>query len=529
ESASVTNIRNQKAEQLKSLVTLNNAQAEATKILAEADAKIKNAEAAYRQALADAAKLQNEMQQIAIDKAKATLALEIEEAKLKAETAVKTAQAQLEAAKASLIAAMDNVSEAEKARINKLLNSANNTLLNLNNAKTNLVAIKSTRLEVEYELVDLKLVNEQLTMSNNNEIAYNKATVAELSKLSTKDKEEAKKAMDAASIKLKLLKNVKDEADAMANSSQSKYLEYFGDEGVIRINYNNTAGDNACAFLQLALNPYDNAKYVEILHEPKKDIEFKYDNGEVGSTYTGGYYYVSNVKKDILNADIEEYTRYVAIATTNLKEVEKVLADKMATDEYKALVKAVANAKKEFADAKTSEEQQIANNKINIAQNNLVAYTANEEQSVVNAEGSLKDKVYYLGYIKELLASLTTDAYAFYVKSLEEAKVVDNKYVAALIEYWKARFNYNFQEKLAENLENIYNNLMDYPQVISDINRDIAELEEENAMLVAGANAKEATISVLDSQIAELESRIKILEKMYNDYKVQIDALVNAK
>ncbi|MEG1485521.1 MAG: hypothetical protein RSC28_09140 [Bacteroidales bacterium] len=128
-----------------------------------------------------------------------------------------------------------------------------------------------------------------------------------------------------------------------------------------------------------------------------------------------------------------------------------------------------------------------------------------------------------------MLASLTTDAYAFYVKSLEEAKVVENKFVAAKIECWKAEFNYSFQLKLAENLENIYDNLMDYPQAILDINRDIAELEEENAMLVAEANAKEATISVLDSQIAELESRIKILEKMYNDYKVQIDALVNAK
>ncbi|MEG1899876.1 MAG: hypothetical protein RR183_09435 [Bacteroidales bacterium] len=536
ESASVTNIRNQKAEQLKSLATLNNAQAEAAKILAEADAKIKNAEAAYRQALADAEKLQNEMQQIAIDKAKATLALEIEAAKLKAEAAVKTAQAQLEVAKASLIAAMDNVSEAEKARINKLLNSANNTLSNLNNTKTNLVAIKSTRLEVEYELVDLKLVNEQLTMSNNNEIAYNKATVAELSKLSTKDKEEAKKAMDAASIKLTPLGDVYDKAHAMAVSLQSKFSEYLDyNKGFIRINYDYnenryTVGANVCKFLKFALNPYyDYAKYIEILYEPRKNIEFKYDNGEVGSTYTGGYYYVSNVKKDILNADIEEYTRYVAIATTNLKEVEKVLADKMATDEYKALVKAVANAKKEFADAKTSEEQQIANDKINIAQNNLVAYTANEEQSVVNAEGSLKDKVYYLDYIKELLASLTTDAYAFYVKSLEEAKVVSNKYAAAKIEFWKAKFNYKFQQKLFENLEYIYNNLKDYPQAILDINRDIAELEEENAMLVAGANAKEATISVLDSQIAELESRIKILEKMYNDYKVQIDALVNAK
>ncbi|MEG1485520.1 MAG: hypothetical protein RSC28_09135, partial [Bacteroidales bacterium] len=216
------------------------------------------------------------------------------------------------------------------------------------------------------------------------------ATVAELSKLSTKDKEEAKKAMDAASIKLTPLGDVYDKAHAMAVSLQSKFSEYLDyNKGFIRINYDYnenryTVGTNACKFLKLALRPYY-AEYIEILFEPYKKIEFKYDDGEVGFANTGGYYYVSNVKKDILNADIEEYTRYVAIATTKLKEVEKVLADKMATDEYKALVKAVANAKKEFADAKTSEEQRVANNKINIAQNNLVAYTANEEQDAVNA------------------------------------------------------------------------------------------------------------------------------------------------
>ena len=54
ESASVTSIRNAKAQQLEALAALSSAQAEAELIVANAEAALKQAKAAYQQALANA-------------------------------------------------------------------------------------------------------------------------------------------------------------------------------------------------------------------------------------------------------------------------------------------------------------------------------------------------------------------------------------------------------------------------------------------------------------------------------------------
>ena len=84
ESQSVTDIRNAKAEQLKSLAALNNAEAAAAKVLADAEAALKAA-----QAEAEAAKAAQIQAQIANDK----LIAEAEAALLKAEAAYQEALA----------------------------------------------------------------------------------------------------------------------------------------------------------------------------------------------------------------------------------------------------------------------------------------------------------------------------------------------------------------------------------------------------------------------------------------------------
>ena len=55
ESTSVEAVRNAKAEQLKGLAALANAQAEATKITAEAEAALKNAQAEYQKEMTEEA------------------------------------------------------------------------------------------------------------------------------------------------------------------------------------------------------------------------------------------------------------------------------------------------------------------------------------------------------------------------------------------------------------------------------------------------------------------------------------------
>lgn len=142
ESQSVTDIRNAKAEQLKSLAALNNAEAETAKVLAAAEAAYKAAEAELKKA--EAAKLAADAEnekvvaeaqaellkaQAALEAAKAAqIEEQIEKAKLeydalKAEYAARIAQAEkakakAEKAKADAIAAMELAKvTAEKALV----------------------------------------------------------------------------------------------------------------------------------------------------------------------------------------------------------------------------------------------------------------------------------------------------------------------------------------------------------------------------------------------------------------------------
>ena len=89
ESASVTDLRGAKAEQLRSLAALNEAKAEAELIRANAEAALKEAKAAHEQALAD-------NQQIENDKIQQEYALYLEKLQLESELQILQAQAELE-------------------------------------------------------------------------------------------------------------------------------------------------------------------------------------------------------------------------------------------------------------------------------------------------------------------------------------------------------------------------------------------------------------------------------------------------
>lgn len=118
ESASVTAIRDAKAKQLTALANYKDVQAQNEKIVAEAEAAIKNAEAKWQE-------IQNSIKDLELQKAQATLETEIETAKAKAEAELLTQQAALEAAKAALIKAADQTDMATQWKINNLMDYAN--------------------------------------------------------------------------------------------------------------------------------------------------------------------------------------------------------------------------------------------------------------------------------------------------------------------------------------------------------------------------------------------------------------------
>ena len=101
ESQSVTDIRDAKTEELKSQAALNNAQAEAAKVMANAEAALMAAEAEYQKALAEQVAAETEL--LEVEKQLAEVEVAIREAELEAAlTELEAAKAELEATKADV-------------------------------------------------------------------------------------------------------------------------------------------------------------------------------------------------------------------------------------------------------------------------------------------------------------------------------------------------------------------------------------------------------------------------------------------
>lgn len=171
ESQSVTDIRNAKAEQLKSLAALNNAEAAAAKTLADAEAALKAAQAKAEEAKAKEAEAQAKLLEAQAENSKIIAAAEAEllkaqaaleaakaakqeqEAALLAEQ-VKAAQAELEALKAEYAARVAQAEQAKaEAELAKAKAVAELELVTIN-AKAALAAAKQALATAEQDLKD---------------------------------------------------------------------------------------------------------------------------------------------------------------------------------------------------------------------------------------------------------------------------------------------------------------------------------------------------------------------------------------
>lgn len=192
ESASVTAVREAKAEQLQSIAEMNRAEAEAKIIYAEAEAQLKAAEAALQQALADKAaaeaKIAELEAQMAQDTYDAKLAAELaaaEQARLAAEAAIAKIKGELQyyqmdlekriaelqkdllQAQMDLQNKQDDIASQEMARLEKLAKNYSTLLYSTTQEKQNLAQLKADKLELEADLADWKVEKEQSIAENN--------------------------------------------------------------------------------------------------------------------------------------------------------------------------------------------------------------------------------------------------------------------------------------------------------------------------------------------------------------------------
>lgn len=139
ESASVEAVRTAKAEQLKSVAAMNNAEAEAKKLLAEAEAALKNAEA-------EAQKIQNDF-----DKGILATKMASEEANLK--RAIAEAEQAMQVALDALKTALQGADDATRTRITTLAGAYSTAVTTLNALKVTVTGKQNTLIGLQYNLI----------------------------------------------------------------------------------------------------------------------------------------------------------------------------------------------------------------------------------------------------------------------------------------------------------------------------------------------------------------------------------------
>lgn len=171
ESASVTALRDAKAEQLKAAAALANAQAQAETIIANAEAAYKAAEAAYKQAQADAMAADAAHQAEMTKQAQETFAITIAKAKAQAELELLMIQNQIQSEK-------NNLEDAEYWRFTNLYNRYLNELSTLTNLKQSLVSQKADLASLEAGILTEAAWDKYNSMNSQRNIERYKARLA---------------------------------------------------------------------------------------------------------------------------------------------------------------------------------------------------------------------------------------------------------------------------------------------------------------------------------------------------------------
>lgn len=205
-----------------------------------------------------------------------------------------------------------------------------------------------------------------------------------------------------------------------------------------------------------------------------------------------------------------------------VKEAEKALADKKATQAYKDAVAAVDAAQKAYDEATTSADIENTWNTLQNAKNALEAITVVEED---NVEQATNDKEYAEEWLADLKETQTyvndTKAYDEYVKLYDEYVKLRDAEEEAQIAYLKVEHNWNIKNTLATNLSNVANNMTDYAELINDCNEKINNAKQNDAALEA-IETQEELIAYYDSQIKFITSKIEVKNKLYAQYEAAL-------
>lgn len=561
ESASVTAVRNAKAEQLKAATELDKARAQAELIAANAEAALKAAQAAYQEAMAALNEANAEKQAILNEKAKATLEVEIAAAKAAAEAQLMQAQAALERAKADLIKAGDQAGTATKDKIAKLVESANavltgeaytwtyspgyyndygnytsgswsSTWVAAGNSlmgdqynkglKPKLIDLKANRIAAEANLENTKALIAQNIEQKQIELAQKQALLKAYEENKNTSREDAQAQYDEANQKFQALIKVKDEATAANNLVDESVTGSTIDKAKTAVKATEIAN-----FAQNNLFvANENLWKSETLDAEKYTVV--YDDG-TAEDKTKNYTETKIVPDlDAIAAAVKNAEREVTIKEAKLATAKETYETNMAATNvtYKGYKDAVTAAQTAFdADPTDAKKQTLTN-----AENALKNYEDTEAGKVKAAQDAVDAAQENVEKYKEVQTLSTGDAYKTYEEVYEKYVTAVKESIDTYTAYLKATHNYQQQNALIISLNNVINGLTDWTSLINTVENDIRTIEQAIASMTDNYGYTEETrlayIDVIDTDIAAAEARIELLEAMYEDYLAQIKELI---
>lgn len=472
ESASVEAVRTAKAEQLKSVAAMNNAEAEAKKLLAEAEAALKNAEA-------EAQKIQNDF-----DKGILATKMASEEATLK--RAIAEAEQAMQVALDALKTALQGADDATRTRITALATEYSTAVGALNTLKITVTGKQNTLIGLQYDLISAQEVLAANIAGYEKTISDNEAEIATYKEYGTGVGLDDLKAALATS----------KAAQASLTNAQSIAA---GKVSVLTANATTAlATYNNCEYNQLVGTAY--VSYITL-----------------SSAKPYAYAEVKNIvtfETDVLAKEADAKTKLAAVA-----------APKTA---YDAAVTAEAAAKKAWVDAteankaaaKTDYDNALAD--LNTKKSALKTAQDDSDLAAETAKTWRDDFTY--------LTQTGIDAQKKVVDALNVADkaVVDGQKAAT-----EANLAVTAENAKAGALLNLINGLTDIDTAIATCETAIADAKEniakaESLVLGGGPAVKEELIAQAQAEIEALNNEIAANEAIVKSAKAALDAAMAA-
>lgn len=538
ETPSVEALRNAKAEELKAIADLNNAQAASATALAAADAALLNAQAEaakaqkkYNEANAAWLETQNEAEKAALEvtikQAEADLARiqgEIDAQAIYIQTQLMRAQQDLLYAQERLETATKDYDAYEKDKLQNLADEYSWAVQNLQNRQKQLIAAKSQLVKLESGLVKAEDALEKTIAANNNQIALNNIQIETLKKYTNYSEDK-----DALYLELQEAISVRNVAVNQLNAAHSAWTEllYNIDGSAINESWEEIEKDEFYQFVNNNQVAYEEgeetnyysvdpiSEYFNVSKHYNENNEHKYGDYEYsyscGDSFIFEYEMSTDIRQIELVADDNTSWRKENIKTWNEEIKTKETELETAVAATKAAKKAWDEAADADKDAKKAEYETALNAELALA------------SEIENLQSNVENQTKWVAIYDKAL-DLAKNAAKYHEALQAKIKAYNDANVAAYAETLAAWEKYIDAKEVHQEAYTAYWALSDLYRNANDIANSIKNIEDQNEDLLAEIEAAEKLLTYYEGYEMPYEVAIEFQKERVAAYEAVVAA-----